>query len=284
MASVSQQPDHQLERVLETVFAARKYGSVHPGLARAIAAAELDKGRSLKEAVKATKNQLHQSATVYFRQNPDYDETVRQLQAVIGSIDCGRDAYAHSDNESVRPLLRRIMGAHASTYERLPLLDTIYGQIFQRLPPVNSALDVACGLHPLARPWMPLPPDLAYTAYDIFADQIDFINRFFGVMGYAGVAVQRNALEDMSAPAADIAFLLKTLPCLEQIESGAGRRLLHQIDAPILVVSFPSHSLAGRKKGMADHYAAYFDAITEGSGWQVESLTYPSELVYIVRK
>ena len=284
MASVSQQPDHQLERVLETVFAARKYGSVHPGLARAIAAAELAKGRSLKEAVKATKNQLHQSATVYFRQNPDYDETVRQLQAVIGSIDCGRDAYAHSDNESVRPLLRRIMGAHASTYERLPLLDTIYGQIFQRLPPVNSALDVACGLHPLARPWMPLPPDLAYTAYDIFADQIDFINRFFGVMGYAGVAVQRNALEDMSAPAADIAFLLKTLPCLEQIESGAGRRLLHQIDAPILVVSFPSHSLAGRKKGMADHYAAYFDAITEGSGWQVESLTYPSELVYIVRK
>ena len=284
MASVSQQPDHQLERVLETVFAARKYGSVHPGLARAIAAAELAKGRSLKEAVKATKNQLHQSAAVYFRQNPDYDETVRQLQAVIGSIDCGRDAYAHSDNESVRPLLRRIMGAHASTYERLPLLDTIYGQIFQRLPPVNSALDVACGLHPVARPWMPLPPDLAYTAYDIFADQIDFINRFFGVMGYAGVAVQRNALEDMSAPAADIAFLLKTLPCLEQIESGAGRRLLHQIDAPILVVSFPSHSLAGRKKGMAHHYAAYFDAITEGSGWQVESLTYPSELVYIVRK
>ena len=35
MASVSQQPDRQLERVLETVFAARKYRSVLPGLARA---------------------------------------------------------------------------------------------------------------------------------------------------------------------------------------------------------------------------------------------------------
>ena len=96
--------------------------------------------------------------------------------------------------------------------------------------------------------------------------------------------MQRNALEDMSAPAADIAFLLKTLPCLEQIESGAGQRLLHQIDAPLLIVSFPNHSLAGRKKGMTQHYAAYFDAITEGSGWQVESLTFPSEQVYIVRK
>ena len=166
-----------------------------------------------------------------------------------------------------------LMAAHASTYERLPLLDTFYRQIFRRLPPVSSVLDVACGLHPLARPWLPLPPDLDYTAYDIFADQIDFINRFFRLMGYAGVAAPRNVLEDMSAPAADIAFLLKTLPCLEQIESGAGRRLLHQIDAPLLVVSFPNHSLAGRKKGMAQHYAAYFAAITEGSGWQVESLT-----------
>ena len=284
MASVPQQPNDKLGRVLETLLTARKYRSVHQGLARTIAAAELAKGRSLKETVKATKNQLHQSAAVYFRQNLDYDEALRKLQAAIGSITFERDAGAPSDDDSVRPILRRLMAAHASTYERLPLLDTFYRQLFQRLPPVNSVLDVACGLHPLARPWMPLPSDLPYTACDIFADQIDFLNRLFDVMGYAGNAVQRNALEDMSAPAADIAFLLKTLPCLEQIESGVGQRLLHQIDAPLLIVSFPNHSLAGRKKGMAQHYAAYFDAITEGSGWQVESLTFPSEQVYIVRK
>ena len=282
MNSAPRHSDEQLESVLATLLAARKYRFVHPGLARAIAATELAKGRSLKETVKATKNRLHQSAAVYFRHNPDYEEALRQLQAALGSAQRRRPAPAAVD--AARPLLRRLMAAHASTCERLPLLDTFYRQLFQRLPPVKSVLDVACGLHPLARPWMPLPPDLPYTACDIFADQVDFLNRFFALMGYAGAAAQRNALEEMGAPAADIAFLLKTLPCLERIESGAGQRLLRRIDAPILIVSFPNHSLAGRKKGMAQHYAAYFDAITAGRGWQVEPLTYASEQVYIVRK
>ena len=131
---------------------------------------------------------------------------------------------------------------------------------------------------------MPLAPDRPYCAIDIFADQIDFLNRYFRAMGYEGEALQSNVLEEKRAPAADLAFLLKTLPCLDQIEVGAGRRLLYAIDAPFLVVSFPSHSLAGRKRGMAQHYAGYFEAITSGSGWQVESLSYPSEDVYIVKK
>ena len=74
------------------------------------------------------------------------------------------------------------------------------------------------------------------------------------------------------------------MPCLEQIERGAGGRLLHQIDAPILIVSFPNHSLAGRKQGMAQHYAADFLSQIKKAGWQADSLSYPSELVYILRK
>lgn len=284
MNTAPQQPDDKLDRALSALLAARKYRSVHPGLARAIATAELAKGRTLKEAVKATKNQLHQSAAVYIRRNLNHEESIRQLQAAVGTAIGGQDSAPPHDAAAVRMLLRRLMAAHASTHERLPLLDTFYPQLFQQLPPVQSVLDIACGLHPLARPWMPLPPDVPYFACDIFADQVDFLNRFFHTMGYAGAAAQRNALEDMSTPAADIAFVLKTLPCLEQIESGAGERLLHQIDAPILIVSFPNHSLGGRKQGMAQHYAANFLAQIKKAGWHADSLTYPSELVYIVRK
>ncbi len=131
---------------------------------------------------------------------------------------------------------------------------------------------------------MPLSPDVQYFAFDIFADQMDFLNRFFDAMGYAGAAAQRNALDEMSTPPADIAFLLKTVPCLEQIESGAGERLLHRIDAPILIVSFPNQTLAGRKQGMAQHYATSFLSQIKKAGWQADSLTYPSELVYIVQR
>ena len=283
MNSTSRQPDDQLDQALASILAARKYRAIHPGLAREIAAAELAKGRSLKEAVKAAKSQLHQSASAYMRRNLNYDDALRQLQSAVDAAKRESDDDPSAD-PTVRTLLRRLMAAHASTYERLPLLDTLYPQLFQYLPPVGSVLDIACGLHPLARPWMPLPPDTTYFAFDIFSDQIDFLNRFFHLMGYSGTPAQRNALDDMSTPAADIAFLLKTLPCLEQIESGAGERLLHQIDAPILIISFPNHTLAGRKQGMAQHYAANFLSQIKEAGWQADSFSYPSELVYIVRK
>ncbi len=284
MNAAPQQPDDQLEKALAALLSARKYRSVHPGLARAIASAELAKGRSVKEAVKAAKNQLHQSAAAYIRRNLNYDDALLQLQSALDAPSRAHGPAPPRDAEPVLALLRRLMAAHASTHERLPLLDTLYSQLFQRLPPVHSVLDIACGLHPLARPWMPLPPDLPYFACDIFADQADFLNRFFRLMGYAGSVEQRNALDDMSAPSADVAFLLKTLPCLEQIQSGAFQRLLHQIDAPILIVSFPNHSLAGRKQGMAQHHTASFLSQIEKAGWQADPLTYSSELIYIVHK
>ena len=276
-------PADQLDQALASILAARKYRAVHPGLVRDIAAAELAKGRSIKEAVKAAKNQLHQSAAAYIRRNLDYDDALRQLQTTVTAAK-RRPGSDPSSDPAVRTLLRRLMTVHASTHERLPILDTLYPQLFQRLPPVRSVLDIACGLHPLARPWMPLPTDVPYFAYDIFSDQIDFLNHFFDAMGYTGAAQQRNVLDGMSTPPADVAFLLKTLPCLEQIQSGASERLLHQIDAPILIVSFPNQTLGGRKQGMAQHYTANFLSQIKRAGWQADSLFYPSELIYIVQK
>ena len=283
MNSSSQQPDDRLDQALATILAARKYRCIHPGLARDIAAAELAKGRTLKDAVKAAKSQLHQSAAAYIRRNLNYEDALQVLRTTVAASQCGPGSDPSAD-PAVRTLLRRLMDAHASTHERLPILDTLYPQLFQRLPPVRSVLDIACGLHPLARPWMQLSPDVRYFAFDIFADQIDFLNGFFDAMGYAGAAAQRNVLDDKGTLPADIAFLLKTLPCLEQIESGAGERLLHRIDAPVLIVSFPNQTLAGRKQGMAQHYAANFLSQIKRAGWQADSLTYPSELIYIVRK
>lgn len=283
MLPTAQQTDDQLDRALAAIRAARKYRCVHPGLARDIAAAELAKGRTLKEAVKAAKSQLHQSAAAYIRRNLNYDDALHELRTTVAASKCGPSSDPSAD-PAVRTLLRRLMDAHASTHERLPVLDTLYPQLFQRLPPVRSVLDIACGLHPLARPWMPLSPDVKYFAFDIFADQIEFLYRFFDAMGYAGAAEQRNALDNVRFPPTDIAFLLKTLPCLEQIESGSGERLLHRIDAPILIVSFPNQTLAGRKQGMAQQHAANFLSQIKKAGWQADSLTYPTELIYIVKK
>ena len=72
---------------------------------------------------------------------------------------------------------------------------------WRRLPPIRSVLDVACGLNPLAIPWMPLAPDVHYYACDIYADMIAFLNGFFQIAGIDGQAQACDLVSDAAAPA-----------------------------------------------------------------------------------
>jgi 16S rRNA (guanine(1405)-N(7))-methyltransferase len=80
------------------------------------------------------------------------------------------------------------------------------------------------------------------------------------------------------------ALLFKTIPCLEQLQKGIGKRLLEGIRAETLVVTYPAASLGGRSKGMRKTYTAQFAELVEGKPWHVCGLEIGSELVYIVRK
>nr|HRJ42416.1 hypothetical protein [Caldilineaceae bacterium] len=215
-----------MREVVEAVLGSRKYRAIAPALVEAIAAAELAKGRTLKEAIKATKNQLHQSAAAYQTGRMDYARWLAELTA------------AWPAPEMRGPLLAKLMTTHASTAERLPFLDDFYGRIFASLPPIHSILDVACGLNPLALHWMPLPGRVDYRAVDIFSDQMAFLNDFFALAGIDGRAETRNVLTDCPGEPVDLAFVLKTIPCLEQMEKDAGSRLVAQLRARNLVISF----------------------------------------------
>jgi len=258
------------EAVVSAVLSSRKYQAIAPDLIEAIAGVELGKGRSFKEAVKATKNQLHQSAAVYQSGRMDYDRWLNEL------------AVAWPNETERQPLLRHLMAAHTSTNERLPFLDDFYTRIFAHLPPIHSVLDIACGLNPLALSRMPLAPDATYRAVDIFSDQIAFLNSFLKLAGVNGRAETRNVLTDCPSEPVDLALILKTIPCLEQMEKDAGARILAQVPARYLVISFPSRSLGGRQKGMAATYAARFEELTKGWGWQSIRLDFANELVFVV--
>jgi 16S rRNA (guanine(1405)-N(7))-methyltransferase len=71
----------------------------------------------------------------------------------------------------------RAMRSHASTRERLPDLDEFYAGVMQRTGALESVLDVACGLNPLALPWMGLPAGGRYLACDIYTDMVSFLNK-----------------------------------------------------------------------------------------------------------
>ena len=261
-----------VQSVVAAVLSSRKYRSIAPALVASIAAAELGKGRSQKEAIKATKNQLHQSAAVYQGERMEYDRWLAEMGEVW------------PDETARRLHLRRLMTFHTSTNERLTFLDDFYARIFALLPPIHSVLDIACGLNPLALAWMPLAADASYLAVDIFADQVGFLNGFFHLAGIAGQAETRDVLTDCPAEPVDLALVLKTIPCLEQMEKNAGAALLSQIQARHLVVSFPMRSLGGRQKGMEATYATHFAKLTDGWQARITRLDFANELVFVVER
>jgi 16S rRNA (guanine(1405)-N(7))-methyltransferase len=271
--------DVVLDRVVEAVLGSSKYRHVSIALVREIGRVELGKGRGMKEAVKAVKNKLHQVAGAYGEgvgegSNRPYERWLMELREAAGSRDV----------DAVKDVCRRIMGSHASTRERLPILEEFYGRIFEELPPVGSVIDVACGLNPLAIPWMGLADGAGYVAYDIYDDMMGFLSRALGIMGVKGRGEIRDVVAEPPVEEVDLALVLKAIPCLEQIDKSAGRRLLDGLKAKNMVVSFPVASLGGRNKGMAANYEARFWELAEGREWSVKKLLFKSELVFVVSR
>ncbi len=260
----------ELERLTEDVLASAKYRAVSPALVRALAAEELGRRNKRKDALKAVKNRLHQVAAAYLGAAPQYDAWLEELRAVA------------NDAERLRVVCAGILARHASTRERLPILAQFYRDLFSGLPPAPRIADLGCGFNPLALPWMDLPAGASYYACDVFADQAAFLSRCFPLLGVDGRAEVCDLVHAPACPEVDAVLLLKTLPNLEQMDRQAGRRLLDALDAPLLIISYPAHSLGGRRKGMPDHYAAQFEALTAGRGWRVERFDYPTELVFRV--
>jgi hypothetical protein len=77
-----------------------------------------------------------------------------------------------------------------------------------------------------------------------------------------------------------LALLLKTIPCLEQVDKSAGRRLLEGLNAETILVSFPAHSLGGRSKGMGGIMKTHFNELMAGQFWKVRTVRIPGELAF----
>ncbi|MDW8299941.1 MAG: 16S rRNA methyltransferase, partial [Anaerolineae bacterium] len=218
-----------LESLVASVLASDKYAHITPDFVRAVAAEQLRRHAKPKDALKATKNKLHQVAAAYFDGKVTYTAWLRQL--------------AQASAEERRAVCRAIMANHASTRERLPVLDNLYATLTAKLPPIRSVVDVACGLSPLAALWL---PDLThYYAYDVYHDLADFLNSFFQLIGVQGGAYVQDVLSNPPSQSADVAFVMKALPCLAQLDAAAAESLLDRLDAEHLIVTFPARSLSG---------------------------------------
>jgi 16S rRNA (guanine(1405)-N(7))-methyltransferase len=234
----------------------------------------LAKGRSFKETVKAVRNKLHQVGGAYQDTPIPYARLLSELHA-LPSDPC---------DPALQSFCRRVLLLHASTRERLPIVERFFSETLAALGPIHSVLDLACGLNPLALPWMPLAPGAAYYACDIYADLVAFVAEFLSHIRQPGAAGVCDLLQSPPPHPVHLAFALKTIPCLEQVDKQIGLRLLQQLEADYILVSYPAHSLGGRSKGMAKNYAAAFQEMVASQPWPLQRFDFPGELAFLIHK
>ncbi|MEJ2750056.1 MAG: hypothetical protein P8183_19440 [Anaerolineae bacterium] len=268
---------NELEQVVTAVKQSQKYGDTSEATIRDLAETALRQYKKPKKAIKAVRTQLHSIMAPYLG-DPDYAAAAAQLDAV----------FAVGDAAEIEAVCREIMGYHLSTRERLPILADFYAQIFGVTGRPQVILDIACGLNPLAFPWMgleptPAPAGVDFYAYDIHEPRIDFLNHYFRLQGLRPLAKLQDVALQFPVEKADVALFLKEMPRFERNYHGRGRPLLEALNVHWLVLSFPTISTHGGRN-LTNRYRDFMYQLIAGHDWPVTELLFEGELVFCVEK
>jgi 16S rRNA (guanine(1405)-N(7))-methyltransferase len=266
--------EEQLDHLIASVQLGDKYKQISPQLVRNIGKTELVKRGNLKEAIKATRSKLHQIGSAFQEKSIPYSKWIEEL----------RQIPPHLDNPQTLKFIKSCLPAHSSTCERLPIVEKFFHETLASIAPVTSILDLACGLNPLSIPWMPVSPDCSYYGFDIYVDMVDFVNRFLKHFSIKSSLRVVDLTREIPQEKAQVAFLLKTIPCLEQLDKTAAYRLLNGLQTPNILVSFPVRSLGGHSKGMVSNYESHFNELVEGLDWNITRFQYADELAFLIQK
>lgn len=239
---------------------------------RALLEQELPHYRSRKDAVKAVRKKLHNIIAPYLG-DPDYPAATAALNA----------AFTSADPADIRAVCANILNAHASTRERMPIVEDFYRQIFAFTGTPRTILDLACGLNPFAFPWMGLPCSVEYHAYDLHRPRIELINHYFHLQGLAPLAESGDILVHPPQIRADVAFFFKEAHRFEQRQHGCNRTFWQALNVHYLLVSLPTQSLTGRYELIERQRRLVYTTL-QGLPWQVTELQFETEIVFCIDK
>jgi 16S rRNA (guanine(1405)-N(7))-methyltransferase len=259
----------ELEAVVAAIRASRKYRAVAVETIRALVRQAWPEHRKPKAVEKAVRKRLHGIAAVHLG-DPDYAALGRALA----------EALARGDAEAERALCEEALGRHLSTRERLPYLERFYAEIFEHTGVPGTLLDLACGLGPLALPWMGLPRTARVLAYDVNEPRVAMLDAWLRARGQAGGAEVRDIVLRPPSEPADVALLLKELHRLQRNYPGvAWVEWLASIPARHLVVSLPAFSAHGGRR-LVERYREMMGRLIEGRGWAMEEVLFEHEVVF----
>lgn len=237
------------------------------------------------DALKRAKRALHQLHSAFVQ-----ERALDAAERVLDKLPIGAGSEASSD--AVMNACRAILGCHASTRERLATIEPLHAELRARIGTLGSVLDLGCGLHPFALPWMKLARDVPYHAREADGRMAGLIARLFERLGQIGSVATIDLVEPEAGrpaaiaadlPRADVALLFKLLPTLERQRAGSGERLLGRLDVRAAVLSFPTRSLGARSKGMGEQYRRFAAELLPPRAWSTESFELGAEWFVIAR-
>jgi 16S rRNA (guanine(1405)-N(7))-methyltransferase len=262
------------EPIVERVLRSTRYRDVDRGLLDRLAAEELPKARNADDAVKRVKRRLHQAVGAFRGAGP--------ADALAGIRAAWSGDLADPD---FRAACVEVMRDHASTAERLPFIERFFEPIWELTDgPPRSLIDLGCGLGPLALPWMALPASAPYHAVDVDRRALAVVDAFLDLVRQPrAIHVQDLVVDWRSLPPADVALLLKLVPLLDRQDRSAAVRLLGELEVRHAIVTFPSRSLGGRRRGMEATYRRQLEVLAfDLRIAEVREASVPNELVFVL--
>lgn len=225
-----------------------------------------------REVEKIVKTKMHNLIAPYLG-DADFSKAEVEMDQVFQS----------KSEQAVRNYCLRILNTHASTRERVPLLPDFYRRLFEYSGTPHSILDLACGLNPFSLPWMNLPADAQYYAYDIVQPRLNLINQFLRRFGKQPLAENRDILVDPPQIQADAAFFFKEAHRFEQRQKGCNRAFWFALKVKTLYISLPTANLTGTHSKLDQHRKLVYDTLS-GLDWPVSEILFENEIVFCIQK
>ena len=267
-------PDKENDQeLIEQVIRSQKYAQLASTLVSRVTKEEAKKHNSPQAIIQSARTRLHQLTGAYLAPKLDYAQWLHKFKSLDSNDRLGLESTSLS-----------MMRLHASTYERLEVLPTFFQTALASISPVKSVLDLACGLNPLSIPWMPLADGFSYYASDVVNPLVHFLRHYFELYRVNGEASILDLSFSIPSQPVQLALLMKTLPLMEQIEHGLSQKILENLNAEHILVTYPLRSLGGRRKGMEETYRSQFDQLVAGRDWKIQEFRFPNEVAYLVTK
>lgn len=264
----------RIDDLVAKISGSRKYKHLHipPETIRDLVQQAASRGIPAVDIEKVVREKMHNLVAPYLG-DPDYGKLKTELSSLPENM----------DSPELKEWCLAVLRTHASTRERIPLLDKFYTRIFEYTAKPRSILDLACGLNPFSIPWMNLEKDVRYHAFDLHQPRIDLVSSFLAHVGQKGTGIHADILVQPPPQKADVAFFFKEAHRFDQRQPGINRAFFQAIPVKCLLVSLPTASLTGRRS-MLDQDRRLIEQAVSGLPWNVREILFENEIVFCIEK